>query len=249
MDSQIMATVGQPETPVPLIECKNLSKCFSGFYALNNINLTVYRGRKIGLLGPNGSGKSTFLKLLTGLLTPTSGSILIGGFEPGVETKAMVSYLPERTYLGSGMRVTDIIRYFSDFYEDFEPRIAGEMLFRLGIDPGRKLSTLSKGTKEKVQLIMVMSRRADLYLLDEPIGGVDPASRDYILDTILSACRPEASLIISTHMISDVEKILDDAIFIAGGRISIAGPADGIRSHYGKSLDETFREVYRCWGI
>lgn len=231
----------------PILECRDLSKSYSGARpALSHIDLKIYGGRIIGLLGPNGSGKTTLIKLAAGLLTPSFGKILINGELPGVETKKHVSYLPERTYLNSWMRVGQIIEYFCDFYDDFNPDKAYEMLSRLKISPDAKLKTLSKGTKEKVQLILVMSREADLYLLDEPIGGVDPAARDYILQTIISNYNKSASVIISTHLIADVENILDDIIFISQGEIVLAGDADSIRSERGKSIDELFREMYRC---
>lgn len=196
-----------------ILECKNLTKQFGTVNALKDINLKIERGRIVGLLGPNASGKSTFIKICNELLTPTGGEILIGGKKPGVETKKIVSYLPEKSYLNDWMRVSDIIGLFSDFYADFRTEAAYDMLKRLDINPKDRLKTMSKGTKEKVQLILVMSRQAQLYLLDEPIGGVDPAARDYILDTILSNYHEDATIIISTHLISDIEKILDDVIF------------------------------------
>lgn len=236
----------QPFLP-PLIECVGLCKNYSGKpKALCDIDLKVYGGRTIGLLGPNGSGKTTFLKLAAGLLTPSSGSILIKGMAPGPESKAVVSYLPERSYLNSWMRVCDVISYFNDFYYDFNVEKAYNMLARLGIAPGSRLKTLSKGAKEKVQLILVMSREADIYLLDEPIGGVDPAARDYIIDTIISCKKPDSALIISTHLISDIEKILDDALFLSCGRVMLAGEAEKIRQEHGKTLDQIFREAFRC---
>jgi ABC-2 type transport system ATP-binding protein len=203
-------------------------------------------GRIVGLLGPNASGKTTFIKLCNELLTPTRGEILIGGHKPGITTKGMVSYLPERTYLNDWMRVSDIIEFFKDFYDNFNPEKAHDMLGKLGINPKDRLKTMSKGTKEKVQLILVMSREADLYLLDEPIGGVDPAARDYILDTILSNYREDATVIISTHLISDIEKILDDVIFIKEGQVVLQKTVDEIREESGKSVDALFREVFRC---
>lgn len=202
-----------------ILECRHLTKTFGSTNALWDVNLTVERGRIVGLLGPNGSGKSTLIKLANELLTPTSGEILIDGKKPGVETKKIVSYLPERTYLNDWMRVHQIIEFFNDFYENFNKQKAYDMLKRLRINPNDRLKTMSKGTKEKVQLILVMSREADLYLLDEPIGGVDPAARDYILDTIISNYSEQATIILSTHLISDVEKILDDVIFIKEGSI------------------------------
>lgn len=229
-----------------ILECRSLVKRYGYNEALSGINLTVNRGRIVGLLGPNGSGKSTLIKMANGLLTPTSGEILIDGKHPGIETKKIVSYLPERTYLSDWMRVSDIINFFRDFYEDFKPEKAYEMLKRLSINPFDRLKTLSKGTKEKVQLILVMSREADLYLLDEPIGGVDPAARDYILNTIISNYKENATVMISTHLIADIEQVLDDVIFIANGRIALSTSVDEIREHEGKSVDALFREVFRC---
>ncbi|MBQ8184571.1 MAG: ABC transporter ATP-binding protein [Lachnospiraceae bacterium] len=230
----------------PLLECRELTKRYGDKTALDHLNVTLDRGRIIGLLGPNGSGKTTFIKLINGLLTPSSGEIFINGKAPGAETKKVVSYLPERTYFNSWMKVTDIIRFFKDFYTDFDENRALEMLQRLNINVNDRLSTMSKGTKEKVQLIMVMSRNADLYCLDEPIGGVDPAARDYILRTIITNYSTNATVLISTHLISDIESVLDDAVFIQNGRIVLAGSVDDIRSHEGKSVDALFREVFRC---
>jgi ABC-2 type transport system ATP-binding protein len=214
--------------------------------AINNISLDIGKGKFIGLLGPNGSGKSTFIKLCNNLLTPTSGELLIGGYKPGVETKKIVSYLPERTYLNDWMNVSQIIDFFKDFYEDFNTKKAFDMLKRLNINPNDKLKTMSKGTKEKVQLILVMSREAELYLLDEPIGGVDPAARDYILDTIISNYNENATVILSTHLISDIEKVLDEVIFIKDGQIVLTKTVDEIRDESGKSIDALFREVFKC---
>jgi ABC-2 type transport system ATP-binding protein len=213
---------------------------------LDNINLNIERGRIVGLLGPNGSGKSTFIKLCNDLLKPTSGQLQIAGFMPGIETKKVVSYLPERTYLNDWMKVSEIIQMFQDFYPDFNVEKAGDMLKRLGISPSERLKTLSKGTKEKVQLILVMSREAQLYLLDEPIGGVDPAARDYILDTILGNYQENATIVISTHLISDIEKILDDIIFLKDGQVVLTKTVDEIRDENGKSVDALFREVFKC---
>jgi ABC-2 type transport system ATP-binding protein len=229
-----------------ILECRHLTKTFGSTNALWDVNLTVERGRIVGLLGPNGSGKSTLIKLANELLTPTSGEILIDGKKPGVETKKIVSYLPERTYLNDWMRVHQIIEFFNDFYENFNKQKAYDMLKRLRINPNDRLKTMSKGTKEKVQLILVMSREADLYLLDEPIGGVDPAARDYILDTIISNYSEQATIILSTHLISDVEKILDDVIFIKEGSIVKSSSVDEIRDLEGKSVDALFREVFKC---
>lgn len=230
----------------PILECRQLMKRYSVQPALNYINLSVAPGRITGLLGPNGSGKTTLIKLASGLLTPTSGQILIEGREPGVETKKVVSYLPERTYIGSWMKVRDIIAFFQDFYADFNVAKAYDMLQRLAINPDMRLRSMSKGTREKVQLILVMSREADLYLLDEPIGGVDPAARDYILSTIISNYRENASVIISTHLIYEIERILDDVIFIGNGQVLLYGSADDVRAQNNKSIDMLFREVFRC---
>ena len=228
------------------VECHNLTKVFPGCIALNSINLAIPKGQIVGLLGPNGSGKTTFIKLLNGLLTPTSGQILINGMKPCIETKKNVSYLPERTYLNDWMAVHDIIDLFCDFYADFNKAKAYDMLQRLGIDPRNRLKTMSKGTKEKVQLILVMSREAELYVLDEPIGGVDPATRDYILNTIISNYSENATLLISTHLIADVEKILDGVIFINQGSIVLSATVDEIREKQNKSVDALFREVFKC---
>ncbi|MGN8799458.1 ABC transporter ATP-binding protein [Candidatus Merdisoma sp. HCP28S3_D10] len=229
-----------------LLRCDSLSMQYGSKTALDNISLSIPRGRIIGLLGPNGSGKTTLIKLINGLLTPTSGHLYIEGMEPGAETKKVVSYLPERTYFNSWMKVTDILDFFCNFYEDFSRSRAEDMLNRLGINPADRLSTMSKGTKEKVQLIMVMSRDADLYCLDEPIGGVDPAARDYILQTIISNYNENASVLISTHLISDIESVLDDVIFIQNGHIRLHTSVDAIREQEGKSVDALFREVFRC---
>ncbi|MCE5221002.1 MAG: ABC transporter ATP-binding protein [Clostridium sp.] len=230
----------------PILECKNLVKAYTNSEALKGIDLTIKRGRIVGLLGPNGSGKSTLIKLANGLLTPSSGEILINGLKPGIETKKIVSYLPERTYLNDWMKVSDIINFFKDFYDNFNPEKAHEMLQKLNINPNDKLKTMSKGTKEKVQLILVMSREADLYLLDEPIAGVDPAARDYILNTIITNYNENATIIISTHLISDIERVLDDVVFISYGRIFLTKSVDEIREDEGKSVDALFREVFKC---
>ena len=225
---------------------QGLTKVYGNTLAVNNLNLTIPRGKIIGLLGPNGSGKTTLIKMINGLLTPTAGSILINGMAPGPETKARIAYLPERTYLQNGMKVCDLVDYFEDFYADFDKNRAFSMLSALNIQPAAQLKTLSKGTKEKVQLILVMSRRAELYVLDEPITGVDPAARDYILQTILSNYEPEASILISTHLISDVETILDQVIFIREGEICLQAAVDDIRMQHQKSVDALFREVFKC---
>jgi len=229
-----------------ILECNNLFKSFGKTNALNGINLKLQRGRITGLLGPNGSGKTTLIKLACGLLTPTRGEILIDGKRPGIETKKIISYLPERTYLNEWMRVHQIIEFFSDFYDDFRPEKAYDMLKKLDIDPKDRLKTMSKGTREKVQLILVMSREADLYLLDEPIGGVDPAARDYILSTILNNYNEQAAVVISTHLISDIEHILDDVVFISKGEVMLTSSVDDIRDTHGKSVDALFREVFKC---
>ena len=230
----------------PILECRNLTKYYDNKIALNKINLSLERGKIIGLLGPNGSGKTTLIKLLNGLLVPTEGSIFVDGHTPGLETKKIVSYLPERTYLSMHMRVSEIINYFADFYSDFDRSRAYDMLKHLNINPSARLHTMSKGTKEKIQLILVMSRRASLYCLDEPIAGVDPAARDYILSTILNNYDENATIIISTHLISDVENILDDVVFIQNGQIRLSDSVDNIRFNQGKSVDSLFREVFKC---
>lgn len=231
----------------PILECRNLSKAYNtGAVALNNLNLRLERGRIVGLLGPNGSGKTTLIKLASGLLVPSYGEILIDGKKPDVETKKILSYLPERTYFSNWQKVNDMLDLLDDFYENFDKAKALEMLSRLNIDPNTKIKTMSKGTKEKVQLIMVMSRKADLYMLDEPIGGVDPAARDYILDTIISNYNENATVVISTHLIWDIEKVLDEVVFIGGGNLILHSSVEQIREEQGKSVDSLFREVFRC---
>lgn len=229
-----------------ILSCNHLSKSYGSKQALKQVSLTIEKGRIVGLLGPNGSGKSTLIKLCNGLLVPTEGTLSIGGHAPGIETKKIVSYLPERNFLNDWMKVSEIIGMFEEFYGDFDVNRAYDMLHRLSIDPHARLKTLSKGTKEKVQLILVMSRKAQLYLLDEPIGGVDPAARDYILDTIISNYQEDATIIISTHLIADVEKILDDVIFIKDGQVILTSTVDEIRDEQGKSVDALFREVFKC---
>lgn len=229
-----------------ILECKNLSKAFGPIRALNGIDLQVGRGKIVGLLGPNGSGKTTMIKLINGLLTPSSGNLLIGGKAPGIETKKIVSYLPERTYLPEWMKVYQAIAFFKDFYSDFDEARAYDMLTKLHLDASRPLKSLSKGTKEKVQLILVMSRKAELYCLDEPIGGVDPAARDYILDTILSNYQENATVLISTHLIADIEQILDEVIFVREGQLMLHSSVDDIREKEHKSIDGLFREVFKC---
>ncbi len=229
-----------------ILECRNLVKQYGYRPALKGINLQIERGRIVGLLGPNGSGKSTLIKLANGLITPTAGEILIDGKAPGEESKKIVSYLPDKNYLNEWMTVQQLIDFFTDFYEDFSSTTAIEMLQRLNISLKDRLKNLSKGTKEKVQLILVMSRKAQLYLLDEPIGGVDPAARDYILHTIISNYNENASVVISTHLISDVESILDDVIFISQGEIVLTSSVDEIREQRDQSVDALFREVFKC---
>jgi len=231
---------------MPILECKELGKRFGGVSALDGVTLAVEPGRVVGLLGPNGSGKTTLLKLANGLLTPTAGEILINGERPGVGTKAVVSYLPDREYLPDWMTAKQLMDLFCDFYADFDRERAREMLARLGIADTMHIKQMSKGTREKVQLIMVMSRRALLYLLDEPIGGVDPATRDYILETIIRNYNPEAAVVISTHLIADVEQVLDEVIFIRDGRIMLQSSVDAIREEKGMSVDQYFREVFKC---
>lgn len=229
-----------------LLECKNLTKKYGAFTAIDNIDLAIESGHIIGLLGPNGSGKTTLIKMINGLLTPTLGELYMCEQPIGVESKKRISYLPDHTYLNMNQRVSDIITFFADFYEDFDKERAYDMLAKLQINPKTRLKSMSKGTKEKVQLILVMSRKADLYILDEPIAGVDPAARDYILDVILSNYDPEASILISTHLIADVENILDEVIFIQNGQIRLTSSVDDIRENQGKSIDALFREVFRC---
>ncbi len=229
-----------------LLEVKNLNKSFDNKDILKDINLSIQSGKIIGLLGKNGVGKTTLIKLINDLLTPTSGKILIKGNEVGVETKKIVSYLPERTYLNKQMKVSEAISYFEDFYDNFDSDKAKKLLEDLDLDINQKLSKMSKGMQEKVQLVLVMSRNADLYVLDEPLGGVDPATRDYILDTILSNFNENASVIISTHLISDIEKILDEVIFIDKGQIVLQSDADKLRNEDNASIDEIFRRMFKC---
>ena len=238
---------GKEDTMNELIEIAGLTKAYdSDHVAVNDINLTLPRGKIIGLLGPNGSGKTTLIKMLNGLLVPTDGNIKINGYDIGVETKNHVAYLPDRTYLANGKSINNILDYFCDFYSDFSRERALGMLKSLDIDPNSKMRTLSKGTKEKVQLILVMSRNADLYILDEPIAGVDPAARDYILRTIINNYNPEATVLISTHLIGDIEQVLDEVIFMRYGRLVLYTSVDNIREQHGKSVDAYFREVFAC---
>lgn len=231
-----------------ILECKHLSKSYKKYTpVLENLNLEIPAGKIVGLLGPNGCGKSTLMKLISGLLQPDNGEILVAGNPIGEKSKALISYLPERTYFSSNMKVCELVKYFADFYEDFDSARAYILLSDLGIDRNASLKALSKGTKEKVQLILVMSRNAKLYLLDEPIAGVDPAAREYILSTIVSNYNPEATIIITTHLITDVEQVLDDFVFLGfGGNVLRSGNAEEVRNETGKSLDELFKEVFRC---
>lgn len=228
-----------------IIECKGLTKKYSGITALNNIDLRLNTGRIVGLLGPNGSGKTTFIKICNRLLQPTEGIILIDGEAPGINSKKIISYLPDREFLPTWMNISQLLNFYADFYEDFDMSRASAMLEELQIPEKRSLKKMSKGTKEKVQLILTMSRRAKIYFLDEPIAGVDPAARDYILRTIISNYSPDAVVIISTHLIADVESVLDEVIFVNKGEIMLHKAADEIREETGKSVDEYFREVFR----
>ena len=231
-----------------ILECKNLTKSYKkGTKVLDDLNLQIPDGKIVGLLGPNGCGKSTLMKLISGLLQSDSGEILVDNNPIGEQTNALISYLPERTYFNSWMKVEELIMYFEEFYSDFNTERALKLLHDLNINPKSKLKSLSKGTKEKVQLILVMSRDAKLYLLDEPIAGVDPAAREYILSTIVSNYNPEASIIITTHLIADIEPVLDDFVFLSyGGKILNSGNAEQTRIESGKSLDALFREVFKC---
>lgn len=229
-----------------ILKCEGLTKCYGRWQALKNVNLNLERGKIIGLLGPNGSGKTTLIRLAAGLLTPTSGTLTVNGKSIGVESKKIVSYLPDKLSLPLNKRVKQIIEFYTDFYADFDASKALDMLKDLDIMPESRLSSMSKGTKDKVQLILTMSRQAQLYLLDEPIGGVDPAARDYILNTIIRNYNENASVIFSTHLIADVEKVLDEVIFINKGEIALHKNVDEIRQENGKSIDDLFREVYKC---
>lgn len=229
-----------------LIEFKNVTKKFGYKTALDDVNIKLEKGKIYGLLGPNGSGKTTMIKLINDLLQPTSGEILINKNNPGIESKKIISYLPERTYLNMDMKVEELLNFFADFYADFDYDKATKLLEKLDIAIDARLKTMSKGTKEKVQLIAVMSRKADIYILDEPIGGVDPASRDYILETILNNFNENSTLIISTHLIADIEKILDEVIFINKGKIVLNENADDIRTKKKTTIDALFREEFKC---
>ena len=228
-----------------LLRCEKLTKSYGNNVALKGIDLTLTNGKIIGLLGPNGSGKTTLIKIINGLLTPTSGEVYVVGDKPGVNTKSRVAYLPDNSYLNSWMTVEQIVDMFTEFYQDFRPGLAYQMLSQLGIDKTVKLKTLSKGNKEKVCLILVMSRNSQLYVLDEPIAGVDPATRDYIMSVIINNYNPDASVLISTHLISDIEQVLDEVIFIQNGEITLHRSVDDIRADNGKSVDQLFREVFR----
>ena len=230
----------------PILECQKLTKKYGNFFALSNVDLSLERGKIVGLLGPNGSGKTTLIKLANGLLTPTDGHIMINGLEPGPATKKIVSYLPDRSFFNGHMTVNHLLAYYADFYRNFSTERALKMLDALEIDKSKRLNALSKGAQEKVQLVLVMSRDADLYILDEPIGGVDPAARDYILRTILSNYSENATVLISTHLITDIEQVLDHVIFLQNGQISLNASVDVIRTEYGKSVDTLFREVFKC---
>lgn len=229
-----------------ILQCKNLSKRYGAAEALKGIDLELEAGRIVGLLGPNGSGKTTFIKLANGLLKPSEGEILIDGNSPGKETKAEVAYLPDRDFLPDYMSVSQLIKYYSDFFDDMNMAKAEEMLRSLDLDKDMKLKKMSKGTREKVQLILTMSRDAKVYFLDEPIAGVDPAARDYILRTIITNYNPDALVLISTHLIADVENVLDEVVFIKEGKIVLHKEADVIREEEAKSIDGLFREVFKC---
>ena len=229
-----------------LLECRDLCKSFDNRVILDNVNIKIERGKIVGLLGKNGQGKTTLIKLINDLLTPTSGEVLINGKKPAIESKKIISYLPERTYFDKSMKVSDIIKYFKEFYDNFNEEKALKLLDDLELDKNLCLAKMSKGMQEKVELILVMSREADLYILDEPLGGVDPATRDYILDTILSNFKDGASVIISTHLIADIERILDEVIFIDKGKIILTGDADTIRKKEKASIDDIFRRSFKC---
>ena len=229
-----------------LLECKHLCKKFEDKQILNDINITIPRGKIIGLLGKNGTGKTTLIKLINDLLTPTSGEVLINGGKPGIASKKIISYLPERTYLDKEMTIAEVFKYFEEFYDNFDIQRAEKLLKDLNLNIDTHISKMSKGMQEKLQLILVMSRDAELYILDEPLGGVDPATRDYILDTILSNFNEGASVLISTHLISDIERILDEDIFINEGKIVINSSSDELRNKENASIDEIFRRYFKC---
>lgn len=229
-----------------LVECKHLCKSFDSVPILKDINLVIPRGKIVGLLGKNGTGKSTLIKLINDLLTPTSGEVLINGEKAGIHSKEIISYLPERTYLDKEMKVKEVIKFFDEFYKNFDSNKAMELLKVLDLDINKKIAKMSKGMQEKLQLILVMSRNAELYILDEPLGGVDPATRDYILDTILSNFCEGASVLISTHLISDIERILDEVIFLDKGEVILTSSADELRNKEKSSIDEIFRRYFKC---
>lgn len=229
-----------------VLECRALTKCYGAQPALNGLDLRLEAGRIVGLLGPNGSGKTTLMKLACGLLVPTSGQIWAAGHVPGPESKKRVAYLPERAALSPTLRAREAVQLYRDFFADFDAGKATDMLADLGIGPKDKISAMSKGTREKLQLALVMSRAAQLYLLDEPIGGVDPAARDYILDTIIRNYQENSTLVLATHLIGDIEKVLDEAVMLQGGKVRLAGPVDDLRQQHGESLDALFREVFKC---
>lgn len=231
---------------VYLLEIKNLNKSFNNKEILKDVSFNITTGKIVGLLGKNGAGKTTIIKIINDLLTPTSGEVLINGKKAGVESKKIISYLPERTYLNKQMKVKEVLDYFSDFYSDFDRLRAEELLKELDLDVNEHINKMSKGMQEKVQLVLVMSRKADLYILDEPLGGVDPSTRDYILDTILSNFNENASIIISTHLISDIERILDEVIFIDKGKLVLSSNADKLRNKEQLSIDEIFRRNFKC---
>ena len=229
-----------------ILECSRLCKHYGRVQALDGVDLTLEPGRIVGLLGPNGSGKSTLIKLACGLLTPSEGSVRVCGEKPGAGANALISYLPERMAVPEWMSVKELLAFYADFYDDFQPETARQMLDALGLASAKQIRQMSKGSREKVQLILTMSRQARLYLLDEPIGGVDPATRDYILSTIIAHYNPEASVVISTHLIADVEKILDEVVFLQEGRVLLHDEVDALREEKGKSIDALFREVFKC---
>lgn len=229
-----------------LVECKDLCKKYDKKVVLENVNLTIPSGKIVGLLGKNGSGKSTLIKLINDLLTPTSGEVLVEGKKPGIESKKIISYLPERTYLDKTMKVKQVVKFFEEFYQDFDREKACKLIADLDLDMDQKISHMSKGMQEKLQLVLVMSRDAKLYILDEPLGGVDPATRDYILDTILTNFGEDSSVLISTHLVSDIERILDEVIFLGDKQVTISGSADEVREETGCSIDELFRRTFRC---
>lgn len=229
-----------------VVKCENLTKRYGGLTALDQVSFTLESGRIIGLLGPNGSGKTTLIKLANGLLVPSDGKIYLGGFEPGVESKSIVSYLPDANYLPTWMNIQGLLEMFEDFYNDFDIEKAKEMVGTLNLPMNSRLKTLSKGNKEKVQLILAMSRKAKVYFLDEPIGGVDPAARDFILNTIITNYSEDATVVLSTHLISDIERVLDEVLFLDRGHLLFHRSVDEIRETEGKSVDQLFREVFRC---